>query len=40
VIPIQSDKGQFMVRVTRTPDGYQQEHLETANFVPLMGGMI
>lgn len=40
VIPIQSDRGQMMVRVTRTRDGYQQEHLESANFVPLMGGMI
>ncbi len=40
VIPIQSSKGQIMVRVTRTPDGFQQEHLESANFVPLMGGMI
>ncbi|MES9971129.1 MAG: protein-L-isoaspartate(D-aspartate) O-methyltransferase [Candidatus Thiodiazotropha sp.] len=40
VIPIQSNKGQVMVRVTRTSDGYQQEHLESANFVPLMGGMI
>jgi protein-L-isoaspartate(D-aspartate) O-methyltransferase len=40
VIPIQSNKGQTMVRVTRTHDGYQQEHLESANFVPLMGGMI
>ncbi|MEW8681508.1 MAG: protein-L-isoaspartate(D-aspartate) O-methyltransferase [Candidatus Thiodiazotropha endolucinida] len=40
VIPIQSSKGQVMVRVTRTRDGFQQEHLESANFVPLMGGMI
>jgi protein-L-isoaspartate(D-aspartate) O-methyltransferase len=40
VIPIQSDKGQFMVRVTRTSDGFQQEQLESVNFVPLMGGMI
>ncbi|MES9924032.1 MAG: protein-L-isoaspartate(D-aspartate) O-methyltransferase [Candidatus Thiodiazotropha endolucinida] len=40
VIPIQSSKGQIMVRVTRTRDGFQQEHLESANFVPLMGGMI
>lgn len=40
VIPIQSGKGQVMVRVTRTSDGFQQEHLEAANFVPLMGGMI
>ncbi|MCU7944159.1 MAG: protein-L-isoaspartate(D-aspartate) O-methyltransferase [Candidatus Thiodiazotropha sp. (ex Cardiolucina cf. quadrata)] len=40
VIPIQGSKGQVMVRVTRTRDGFQQEHLESANFVPLMGGMI
>jgi protein-L-isoaspartate(D-aspartate) O-methyltransferase len=40
VIPIQSEKGQIMARITRTRDGYQQEHLESANFVPLMGGMI
>jgi protein-L-isoaspartate(D-aspartate) O-methyltransferase len=40
VIPIQSDKGQVMVRVTRTSDGFHQERLESANFVPLMGGMI
>ncbi|MEW8028882.1 MAG: protein-L-isoaspartate(D-aspartate) O-methyltransferase [Candidatus Thiodiazotropha sp.] len=40
VIPIQSSKGQIMVRVTRTRDGFQQEHLESVNFVPLMGGMI
>jgi protein-L-isoaspartate(D-aspartate) O-methyltransferase len=40
VIPIQSDKGQIMARITRTRDGYQQEHLESVNFVPLMGGMI
>jgi protein-L-isoaspartate(D-aspartate) O-methyltransferase len=40
VIPIQSNKGQVMVRVTRTSDGFQQEQLESANFVPLMGGMI
>lgn len=40
VIPIQSNNGQIMVRVTRTSDGFQQEHLESVNFVPLMGGMI
>jgi protein-L-isoaspartate(D-aspartate) O-methyltransferase len=40
VIPIQSGNGQVMVRVTRTNDGFQQERLESANFVPLMGGMI
>lgn len=40
VIPIHRDKGQVMVRVTRTADGFQQERLESVNFVPLMGGMI
>ncbi|MGD9170380.1 MAG: protein-L-isoaspartate(D-aspartate) O-methyltransferase [Candidatus Thiodiazotropha sp.] len=40
VIPIQNNKGQVMVRITRTSDGFQQEQLESANFVPLIGGMI
>ncbi|MCU7879814.1 MAG: protein-L-isoaspartate(D-aspartate) O-methyltransferase [Candidatus Thiodiazotropha sp. (ex Lucinoma aequizonata)] len=41
VLPIQNNKGrQVMVQVTRTSDGFQQEHLESANFVPLIGGMI
>lgn len=40
ILPIQNDKGQVMVRVTRTADGFHQESLESANFVPLVGGMI
>ncbi|MEW8562306.1 MAG: protein-L-isoaspartate(D-aspartate) O-methyltransferase [Candidatus Thiodiazotropha sp.] len=39
VIPIQNHKGQVMVRITRRNDGFHQERLESANFVPLMGGM-
>jgi protein-L-isoaspartate(D-aspartate) O-methyltransferase len=40
VLPIQEKQGQIMIRITRRADGYQQEQLETANFVPLIGGMI
>ncbi|MBT3045453.1 MAG: protein-L-isoaspartate(D-aspartate) O-methyltransferase [gamma proteobacterium symbiont of Ctena orbiculata] len=40
VIPIQSHNGQVMVRITRHSDGFHQERLESANFVPLMGGMV
>ncbi|MCG7963563.1 MAG: hypothetical protein JAY81_12750 [Candidatus Thiodiazotropha endolucinida] len=29
-----------MLRITRTEDGFQQQTLESANFVPLVGGMI
>ncbi len=40
ILPLQREQGQVMLRITRTTDGYQQEHLEAANFVPLQGGVI
>ncbi|MGD9163323.1 MAG: protein-L-isoaspartate(D-aspartate) O-methyltransferase [Chromatiales bacterium] len=40
ILPLQKDKGQVMLRITRTLEGYQQEQLEAANFVPLQGGTI
>ncbi|MET0088467.1 MAG: protein-L-isoaspartate(D-aspartate) O-methyltransferase [Candidatus Thiodiazotropha sp.] len=40
VLPLQKNHGQVMIRITRTEAGYQQEQLESANFVPLVGGMI
>jgi protein-L-isoaspartate(D-aspartate) O-methyltransferase len=40
ILPLQREQGQVMLRITRTMDGYQQEHLEAANFVPLQGGVI
>ncbi|MEJ2608489.1 MAG: protein-L-isoaspartate(D-aspartate) O-methyltransferase [Candidatus Thiodiazotropha sp.] len=40
ILPIQSKHGQVMLRITRTKDGFQQEQLESANFVPLVEGMI
>ncbi|MET0026802.1 MAG: protein-L-isoaspartate(D-aspartate) O-methyltransferase [Candidatus Thiodiazotropha sp.] len=40
VLPLQKKHGQVMIRITRTEAGYQQEQLESANFVPLVGGMI
>lgn len=40
VLPLQKKQGQVMLRITRTVDGYQQEQLESANFVPLQGGTI
>ncbi len=40
ILPLQHEEGQVMLRITRTEDGYQQERLETANFVPLQGGVI
>ncbi|MCU7905675.1 MAG: protein-L-isoaspartate(D-aspartate) O-methyltransferase [Candidatus Thiodiazotropha sp. (ex Epidulcina cf. delphinae)] len=40
ILPIQNNKGQVMVRVTRTSDGFRQESLQSVNFVPLIGGMI
>ncbi|MEW8506230.1 MAG: protein-L-isoaspartate(D-aspartate) O-methyltransferase [Candidatus Thiodiazotropha sp.] len=40
VVPIQSANGQVMVRITRSNEGFHQERLESANFVPLVGGMI
>ena len=40
ILPIQNNHGQVMIRITRTAEGFQQEQLESANFVPLVGGMI
>jgi protein-L-isoaspartate(D-aspartate) O-methyltransferase len=40
VLPLQRDQGQVLLRITRTPEGYHQEQLEAANFVPLQGGTI
>lgn len=40
ILPVKSNQGQVMLRVTRTEDGFQQQTLESANFVPLVGGMI
>lgn len=40
ILPLQKGQGQVMLRITRTEDGYQQEQLESANFVPLQGGTI
>ena len=40
ILPLQREQGQVMLRITRTLDGFQQEHLEAANFVPLQGGVI
>jgi protein-L-isoaspartate(D-aspartate) O-methyltransferase len=40
ILPVMSNQGQVMLRITRTEDGFQQQTLEAANFVPLVGGMI
>jgi protein-L-isoaspartate(D-aspartate) O-methyltransferase len=40
ILPLQKDQGQVMLRITRTLEGYQQDQLEAANFVPLQGGTI
>lgn len=40
ILPLQKRQGQVMLRITRTAEGYQQEQLESANFVPLQGGII
>jgi protein-L-isoaspartate(D-aspartate) O-methyltransferase len=40
ILPLQREQDQVMLRITRTTDGYQQEHLEAANFVPFQGGVI
>jgi hypothetical protein len=29
-----------LMRILRTPDGFEQERLEAANFVPLKGGLL
>lgn len=40
VLPTKSGAGQVLVRITRTSTGFDQEQLEAANFVPLIGGVI
>ncbi len=40
ILPLQKARGQVLLRITRTAEGYQQEQLEAANFVPLQGGII
>jgi protein-L-isoaspartate(D-aspartate) O-methyltransferase len=40
ILPLQKGSGQVMLRITRTAEGYRQEQLEAANFVPLQGGVI
>ncbi len=40
ILPLQREQGQVMLRITRTEEGYRQEQLEAANFVPLQGGVI
>ncbi len=38
VLPIGLRDEQVLVRVTRTPDGYDKDFLERVSFVPLLGG--
>ncbi len=40
VLPTKSRKGQVLVRITYTDQGFEQEQLESANFVPLVGGVL
>jgi protein-L-isoaspartate(D-aspartate) O-methyltransferase len=40
ILPLQKEQGQILLRITRTTDGFRQERLESANFVPLQGGTI
>jgi protein-L-isoaspartate(D-aspartate) O-methyltransferase len=40
VLPTKSRRGQVLVRITYTDQGFEQEQLETANFVPLIGGVL
>jgi protein-L-isoaspartate(D-aspartate) O-methyltransferase len=40
ILPLQKQRGQVMLRITRTTEGFVQEQLEAANFVPLQGGVI
>ena len=39
VLPSKSRRGQHLMRITRTQTGYEQEMLEAANFVPMIGGV-
>ncbi len=38
IIPVGARRMQVLVRVTRTPEGYDKEILERVAFVPLLGG--
>jgi protein-L-isoaspartate(D-aspartate) O-methyltransferase len=38
VLPVGNQDAQALVRVVRTPEGYEHELLERASFVPLLGG--
>jgi protein-L-isoaspartate(D-aspartate) O-methyltransferase len=40
VLPVRNKQGQVMIRIIRSEEGFQKQELETANFVPLVGGMI
>ena len=40
VLPAKFSRGQVLVRITRTAVGFEQEQLESANFVPLVGGVV
>jgi protein-L-isoaspartate(D-aspartate) O-methyltransferase len=40
VLPIGEEEHQVLVRVTRTSDGFEQEMLEPASFVPLLAGVL
>jgi protein-L-isoaspartate(D-aspartate) O-methyltransferase len=39
VLPMGEGDQQFLVRVTRTEEGFAQEMLESVSFVPLLGGV-
>jgi protein-L-isoaspartate(D-aspartate) O-methyltransferase len=39
IIPVGTQPMQVLVRVTRTPEGYDKEILERVAFVPLLGGI-
>jgi protein-L-isoaspartate(D-aspartate) O-methyltransferase len=38
VIPVGPRGKQHLLRITRTPAGYEEELLEYVSFVPLLGG--
>ncbi|MEJ2692658.1 MAG: protein-L-isoaspartate(D-aspartate) O-methyltransferase [Candidatus Thiodiazotropha sp.] len=40
ILPLQKGEGQVLLRISRTAEGYRQEQLEAANFVPLQGGVV
>ena len=39
VLPVGSGRRQSLVRIFRTPSGYESEELESVSFVPLVGGV-